>query len=108
MKNMFVDFDINNEDFKVLNHLTEMDNLDLLVEECAELIQAINKYKRSIGVGCKTPITRDEAITNLNEELTDVLVCIKYQMLLTKGINLSDIDEISKLKTDRFLERLEK
>lgn len=105
---MFVDFNIDNEDFKVLNHLTEMDNLDLLIEECAELIQAINKYKRSIGIGCKTPITRDEAIANLNEELTDVLVCIKYQMLLTKGINLSDLEKISKLKTDRFLERLEK
>ena len=49
---MFVDFDINNEDFKVLNHLTEMDNLDLLVEECAELIQAINKYK-ALGLGVK-------------------------------------------------------
>ena len=31
---MFVDFNIDNEDFKVLNHLTEMDNLDLLVGMC--------------------------------------------------------------------------
>ena len=45
---------------------------------------------------------------NLNEEIADVLSCIKYQMLLTKGINLSDIEKVAEFKTDRFLERLEK
>lgn len=105
---MFVDFSMSKKDFEVLHNRNEIDNLDMLVEECSELIQAISKYKRSKGIGFKTPITTDDSVINLNEEIADVLSCIKYQMLLTEGINLSDIEKISKLKTDRFLERLEK
>lgn len=105
---MFVDFSMSKKDFEVLYNRSEIDNLDMLAEECSELIQVISKYKRSKGIGFKTPITTDDAVMNLNEEIADVLSCIKYQMLLTKGVNLSYIEKVAEFKTDRFLERLEK
>lgn len=105
---MFVDFSMSKKDFEVLNNRNEIDNLDMLAKECSELIQAITDYKRCKGIGIKTLITTNDAVMNLNEEIADVLLCIKYQMLLTKGINLSDIEKVAEFKTDRFLERLEK
>lgn len=44
--------------------------LDMLVEECAELIQAVNKYKRAKAQGVSIRV--DNAKNHLAEEITDV------------------------------------
>ena len=53
-----------------------------LVEECAELIQAVNKYRRAgAHIGQPTDSTESVALDNLVEEIADVelmLEQIKY------------------------------
>lgn len=56
-------------------------------EECAELIQAISKYKRAKGIGQSTPISVDEAKRNLVEEIIDVKIMIEQLQYLL------DVDE---------------
>ena len=45
--------------------------LDMIVEECAELIKAVTKYKRA------DKATLDKAIENLVDELADVEIMIE-------------------------------
>lgn len=70
--------------------------LIVAMEELAELIQAVSKYKRS-GV-----IT-----ANITEEIADVLICIEYIM---DACEVSDSDVIRTImaKIDRLKIRMEK
>lgn len=80
-------------------------NLDLLQEECAELIRACNKYKRSVGLGYPTPCTIEKAAENIIEEIADVEKCIAIVKYLF-SINQDDIEKIKAAKDDRMEKRL--
>lgn len=78
-----------------------------LIEECAELIQAINKHKRVLHNGQSVNMTLKEAISNVSEEIADVeimLTQIKYLI----GINEQYIDTIKEMKINRTAQRIEK
>lgn len=78
-----------------------------LIEECAELIQAINKHKRVLHNGQSVNMTLKEAISNVSEEIADVeimLTQIKYLL----GINEQYIDTIKEMKIKRTAQRIEK
>ena len=64
------------------------------MEECAELIQAISKYKRG-----------NPNKENLKEEIADVLICIEMLKQMY-GIPSSDIDRWIGKKQKRELERM--
>ena len=51
--------------------------LELLQEECAELIQAVSKYKRAFINDPTLRMNRKDTETNLIEEMADVEVCIE-------------------------------
>lgn len=72
--------------------------LDVVVEECAELIQAITKCKR---YGC-TGKQRE----NLIEEMADVLVIID-ELALIYNVKCSDVYRIMKKKLERQKQRME-
>ncbi len=85
------------------NKFGEDAQLDMLVEECAELIQAVNKYKRAKAKGGVTNI--DNAKNHLAEEITDVenMLC-----QTKKGLTLdNDIWTWRHLKIGRLRVRLE-
>lgn len=69
------------------------------VEECAELIQALNKFKRSFGAGKPPRISREEALDNIIEEIADVEIMLE-QMIHLIGIHRRDIDAI---KVDKVI-----
>lgn len=78
-----------------------------LIEECAELIQAVNKYKRKylrgqtvLESGGKTP--RDMIV----EEIADVevMLCQIKQMF---GITERQIGEVAERKIERTMMRME-
>lgn len=75
-----------------------------LSEECAELIQACLKYKRTIkGL---TPKTEEEAFENMTEEISDVLLNIEQVLYLFSDTNIENkIKEIQLYKTDRWYRR---
>ena len=79
--------------------------LDQTIEECAELIMACEKLKRNIVPGNPTPVTEEEALESIKEEIADIQVCLgKLTRML--GISLSEIDEIMTQKIARAKERL--
>lgn len=73
--------------------------LDMLQEECGELIVAVNKYRRAL-------FSEKEPLDNLIEEMADVKCMI---MQLEKILECSsEVDVLIEQKIDRQLARLRK
>lgn len=74
------------------------DDSDLIIpiEELAELIQSLTKYKR-YGWSTKT-------VENINEEVADVLICLT-ELHVSGLINLDVVKAIQTYKIDRELSR---
>ena len=72
-----------------------------MVEECAELIVAINKYKRFLDGEKKQ--TEEEVMFNLYEEIADVKICIEE---LEYILGSEKISEVYKLKMQKFLNQI--
>lgn len=86
--------------FKIADHYGVNSQLDILQEECAELIQAVSKYRRT-----NDPNAFDRM--HLEEEIADVEIMIaqiKYLMNLSE----KDIRGIKNTKLERQLERMRK
>lgn len=82
--------DHTNEIFnKVILKFGEESRLDLLAEECAELILAINKYKRYGSL-------------NLLEEIADVEIVIAQLKLIFQGNFCELIEEHKRTKVRRL------
>lgn len=77
-------------------------NLLQTIEECGELIKAICKYNRTLGIGQKTEVTTKDAYQNLIEEIADVSICIE-QLIYLQGIE----DEVEDAKA-KALVKVEK
>ena len=87
-----------------INYISEhygiMNQLEQTVEECAELIQAIQKYKRY-----KSSTMIDKLALNVNEEVADVLI-MANQLRHLMGEDF--IDSIVNAKLERQIERIAK
>lgn len=80
-------------------------NVRQLIEEAAELIVACNKYIRATGSGQPTPVTEDQALTMIGEELADVHIVgevLRNQSECLSGVYTKTYDG----KADRWLKRL--
>lgn len=94
--------DISVENKKVAEHYGYEAQSNQLIEECAELIQAVNKYRRAKGKGRDKELI---ALDNLVEEITDVEIMleqIKHLLQIPEG----DIDAIKRYKVKRTMERI--
>jgi NTP pyrophosphatase (non-canonical NTP hydrolase) len=82
-----------------------------LIEEMAELTQAINKYwRKQLECGKREPFAtkpNNEEWKNIVEEIADVQICIK-QVKYLLGIRDKDIIPVLEQKLNRQLERIEK
>lgn len=82
-----------------------------LIEEMAELTQAINKYwRKQLECGKQTPFAtkpNNEEWKNIVEEIADVQICIK-QVKYLLDIRDKDIIPVLEQKLNRQLERIEK
>lgn len=89
---------------EIITHYGLTAQLDQLIEECAELIQAINKFKRSGGKGQPIKADRTEALTNLLEEIADVEVMLdQIKAFMSEE---SNINNIKNKKVQRQLNRI--
>lgn len=82
-------------------------DIDICTEECAELIQALSKYKRAI-LNDKTLRNKKEIEyykSNVVEEMSDVYITI-YHCMDSLGISNDDITEVINLKMNRLNEIL--
>lgn len=76
-----------------------------LVEECAELIQAVSKYRRARGKGQVTTEKEQMALDNLVEEIADVEIMLEQIKHLLQ-IPEEDIQAIKLFKVNRTKERI--
>ena len=67
--------------YYIYEELGEGELLCQLAEECAELTQAALKLRRAYTRKNPTPITDEEAISGLLEEIADVRLCIETMFL---------------------------
>lgn len=80
-----------------------------LVEECAELIQAVNKYRRastSLGI----PVAEEKkaiAFDNLKEEICDVEIMLE-QIKYLLDIDDEEMAAVKLYKVNRTLDRIRK
>lgn len=80
---------------------------DQLIEEMAELIQAMNKYCRTCGNRQRTELVLHEARHNVIEEIGDVEVMLQ-QIKYLMGINERAVEESKEAKILRTRARIEK
>lgn len=79
----------------IAHSVTPKENLSILQEECAELIQAISKYNRGL----------DENGYGVLEELADVLVTT-YAIELSELFTSEQVDRACDIKLNRAYDRL--
>lgn len=86
------------EDIKNITRVYDDDIvLTIAIEELAELIQSLTKYKR-YGWNLKT-------VESINEEVADVLICLT-ELYGSDLINIDAVQAIQKYKIDRELGRI--
>lgn len=94
------------ERLKIYDKATELWGLvaqyDQCVEEMAEMIVAINKYKRKVLY--KEYQNDDKVIKNLVEEIADVSICLEQMQHFFKDYK---IDEVIEQKMQKFLKEIE-
>lgn len=98
---------------KIASHYDFSNQIMQLSEECAELIQAVNKYRRFRG----SKTTRDEIIESTNdsnmliqniaEEIADVDIMLE-QMKVYLNISDEAVEGIKEKKVNRQLARIER
>lgn len=97
---------MNNDDkiMKIADHYGMESQIDILQEECAELVQAVSKYKRG----------GDNPISKILEEMADVSIMIEQILYLlnqqTDIIGVSAYDayfDFFDKKLDRQIQRIE-
>jgi NTP pyrophosphatase (non-canonical NTP hydrolase) len=91
---------------KVADYYGYEEQSNQLIEECAELIQALNKYRRAGGKGQKTDIGVLDALANVIEELADVEVMLD-QIKYLLNISESSILAVKQAKTIRQRNRMQ-
>ena len=94
------------ERLKIYDEATKLWGLvaqyDQCVEEMAEMIVAINKYKRKVLY--KEYQNDDKVIKNLVEEIADVAICLEQMQHFFKDYK---IDEVIEQKMQKFLKEIE-
>lgn len=86
----------------IFRHYGAENQLDQLIEECAELITAISKYKRN-----KSWLDRIDLSYNIAEEMSDVMNLIQQFMLVDKDL-FDLIEKIKAEKVTREISRIRK
>lgn len=81
---------------EIVKHYGIEAQLDMCIEECAELIQACNKVKRANGIGYATYTMPDEAKCSIVEEMAHVKNTI-LSLCFLLGVTQDELgDEIKK------------
>ena len=81
--------------------------IDQTQEECAELIQALSKYRRAVVKKDKTcPVDELKARNMVTEEIADVEICLE-QIKKLLSISEMEIEGIKSVKVTRTKKRME-
>jgi len=95
-----IDMDIKQECHNIADTYGYPAQSGQLIEECAELIQAISKYKRA-----KTAEEQHVAFSHYLEEIADVEIMLD-QIKYLLDIKENDLNDIKQYKIHRVLNRI--
>ena len=87
---------------EIAEKVPQAEILSQLAEEACELGHAALKLRRVLTGENPTPVTRDEAMAMLEEEIADVAVCLDE----VKGLNAGRIRRVQREKNWRWRDRL--
>ena len=93
---------------KIAKHYKKDSRLTIMMEECAELIQAANKYRRAYKLRKGeqgTSLDKKLAKSNLTEECADVLITI-FQVIDACNLNKKELNDIIEYKVHRQEKRI--
>lgn len=89
------------------NHVSYTDLLKQTAEEASELAQAALKLLRAMEGTNPTPKSVDECMDDLTEEMQDTRFCMERLIdMMEHDTTESRMDEIRRVKTQRWIERL--
>ena len=77
------------------------ETLDMLMEECAEMIHACNKLKRACGIGYPTKTTRDEASKEFDQAVADCLNAL-YSAMYDMNVDDDKIEMLIEAADERM------
>lgn len=78
---------------KAIEQFGAESQMKMVVEECAELIQAVNKYERAVGLDAI-----QQRYNNLSEEIADVEIMLQQAKLILKNADLVEMVKEQKIK----------
>lgn len=87
------------------NYIGKPALLELTAEECVELAHACLKLARVIRQENPTPVTSDEAIANVEEEIADIDICID-ELIKSQIINIKNLLDVKRFKMERLGNRI--
>lgn len=94
-----------NNDIDLANYIGKPALLELTAEECVELAHACLKLARVIRQENPTPVTSDEAIANVEEEIADIDICID-ELIKSQIINIKNLLDVKRFKMERLDSRI--
>lgn len=94
-----------NNDIDLANYIGKPALLELTAEECVELAHACLKLARIIRQENPTPVTSDEAIANVEEEIADIDICID-ELIKSQIINIKNLLDVKRFKMERLDNRI--
>lgn len=94
-----------NNDIDLANYIGKPALLELTAEECVELAHACLKLARVIRQENPTPVTSDEAIANVEEEIADIDICID-ELIRSQIINIKNLLDVKRFKMERLDNRI--
>lgn len=94
-----------NNDIDLANYIGKPALLELTAEECVELAHACLKLARVIRQENPTPVTSDEAIANVEEEIADIDICID-ELIKSQIINIKNLLDVKRFKMERLGNRI--
>jgi NTP pyrophosphatase (non-canonical NTP hydrolase) len=87
---------------KILEKWGNEKQIDMIVEECAEVIHAMQKYKRYNNRE-SLPEQKQKARDNCNEEIADLIIMMHQAYIIFEG---DEIDRIIQEKLQRIQPKL--
>ena len=89
----------------IVNEIGLPATLEQCAEECNELAKACLKMARKLRGENPTPLSIDEIVANLAEEIADVEVCID-EILYSKIVSDESIKNVKNSKEGRWHQRI--
>lgn len=77
-----------------------------LAEECSELAHISLKMARKLRGNNPTPMTKEEILEGLNEEIADVMLCIDILLEDRQIMSHESVESIMIEKRQRWIQRL--